>query len=168
MASAREIALEVLPHFVNSVLARCVHSYGYYASASGRVPEKDAVSMGPAFHAIGAACVFFGVPVAPLFFVERADGEARTIFESDPLEARDVLPHYDILYVAAREHSYKVEEFEKVERLLRKNAPMDWSPHFLWHVTIVNKPKGQEKTYFELALEHYKSIIDEKRKHKQK
>lgn len=168
MASARDIALDVLPHFIESVLARRVHSYGYYAASIGRVPERDAVSMGPAFHAIGASCIFFCIPVAPLFFVERSDGEARTIFESDALEARDVLPHYDVMYVAAREYTYSADEFQKVDRLLRKNAPLNWSPHDLWHVAIVKKPKDQDKTYLQIALARYKSIIEEEKRRKKK
>ena len=72
-----------------------------------------------------------------------------------------VLPHYDAMYVAAREYIYSADEFQKIDRLLRKNAPLNWSPHYLWHVAITKKPKAQDKTYLQIALARYQSIIDE-------
>jgi len=114
--------------------------------------------IGPAMHAIGAACVFAGVSVAPLYFVKRADGQWRGLFEEDSLESRDVLPHYDLLYITAREYRYLPEEFARIRRALAEVVPNDWSPHQMWHVAIATKPKGVEVTYF--ALQRYQEIYN--------
>src|SRR6266581_811840 len=106
MPSAREIALEVLPHFRESVLAGRVLSYGVYAKAIGRDVATESIVIGHAMHAIGGMCAFAAIPVAPLHFVQRADGEWRGIFESDASERTEVLPHYDLLQLAARIHTY--------------------------------------------------------------
>jgi len=99
------------------------------------------------------------IPVAPLYLVKRSDDEARSIFESDPLEARDVLPHYSTLYVAAREYTYKPADFKKVDRALRDILPNEWSPHLLWHIALVRKPEGTSHTFFEHAIEEYEALI---------
>lgn len=163
MSDARDLALAVLPHFAVNVLARRVRPYGYYARAIGRDPAKESPVIGPAMHAIGGVCVFAGVPVAPLYFVERADLGWRAVFESDIIESKYVLPHYDNLYVSAREHNYTRDEFERVERGLRKIVPRDWSPHRIWYSAIFRKLEGSEQTYFERALARYDTIIEKAR-----
>jgi len=52
MASAREIGLEVLPHFKENVLAGRVLPYGYYAKATGRDIATESMAIGQAMHAI--------------------------------------------------------------------------------------------------------------------
>jgi alkylated DNA nucleotide flippase Atl1 len=132
MSSAKEIASQVFPHFAEAVLAGKVRTYGYYARLIGRDVAKESITIGPAMHLIGAICVVQQLPVAPLHFVERADGQAREIFATDPYESIDVLPHFDTLYVVAREYGYSAAEFEKVGRALQKvmieKAPPDWTP----------------------------------------
>ena len=158
MASAVEIAQQVAPHFAQRVLAGHVCDYALYAKAIGR-PSKEARVIGGAMHVIGAACVIAGVPVAPLHYVQRADGKWRAVFEGDSLERALVLPHFNTLLEAARLHSYKQEEFTLVERVL-KNIPkvlgphgLD-SPHKVWHVALTNK-KNKPATPFENALALY-------------
>ncbi len=68
MSSAREIALEVLPHFAENVLAGRVLSYGYYAKAIGRDVAKESIVIGQAMHAIGGVCAIAGIPIAPLHY----------------------------------------------------------------------------------------------------
>ena len=81
MATARELAIQVLPYFAGYVLAGHVHPYGVYAKAIGRDPAKESMVIGKAMHAIGAVCVLAAIPVAPLYFIKRADGEWRGVFE---------------------------------------------------------------------------------------
>lgn len=168
MASAREIALGILDKFEERVIARGVSTYGMYAAIAGKDPTKAAMVVGPAMHAIGAACVFVCVPVAPLYYVKRADGFWRGVFEEDPLESRDVLPHYDLLYVTAREYRYSAEEFGRIRKALAEVVPNDWSPHIMWHVAISTKPKGFEMTYFERALRRYQELFDAMRAERRK
>ena len=167
MASGREIALQVFPVFAENVLARRVMSYGAYAKRIGRDPVKEAITIGPAMHVIGAVCVVRQLPVAPLYFVKTSDGEGRQIFAADRLEAKLVLPHFDTLLVASREYKYTREELEQVEKRLRDvlvmKAPRNWTPHHLWHMALVNKPKDSVQTYFERAREKYRAIIAELR-----
>lgn len=163
MATAREIALEVLPHFAKNVLARRVCSYGHYAKATGRNSAKQSMAIGPAMHVIGSACVFAKIPVAPLYFVKRADNQDAQVFVSDPLENQRVAEHYDTLFVTAREYLYTEQDFQRIEVGLREKIPNDWSPHFMWHYAVVNKPKGSDETYFERALAIYKEIIENER-----
>lgn len=158
-STARENAIELVPHFAKCVLAGRVHTYGYYAKLLGRDPEKHAIGLGPAFHAIGAACVYLQVPVAPLYYVRRDDNKRQDIFESDPLEARDVLPHLNLLYVAAREYVYSQADFDRLQEALSEKLPRAWSPHRLWHVSLVRCPKNAKETYFALALERYRDIV---------
>ncbi|NGX16158.1 hypothetical protein [Wenzhouxiangella sp. XN24] len=110
-------------------------------------------------HAIGAACVFAKIPVAPIYYVKRADGNRCGVFEEDPLENTRVLPHYNLLYVTAREYQYSAAEFGRLQRGLAEVIPNKWTPHFMWHVAIAAKPKGAEQTYFELALATYQKIM---------
>ena len=92
MATAHEIALDVLRSFGPNVVARRPSlTYGQYATAIGRSPAEYGLAIGKAMHAIGAACVIRQVPVAPLFWVRRADDEPRGIFESDPLERQYII-----------------------------------------------------------------------------
>src|SRR2546427_11958805 len=66
MATAHEIALQLLPWFAENVVARNPPlSYGYYAGKIGRDPAKEAIIVGHAMHAIGAVCVIRQLPVAP-------------------------------------------------------------------------------------------------------
>jgi hypothetical protein len=146
MSTAREIAIEVLPHFAKSVLSGHVFSYGVYAKAIGRNQAKESMVIGKAMHAIGGVCVLVGIPVAPLHFVERADGEWRGVFESAFAERTHVLPHYDLLCVTARIHKYTEKDFERVERALRETLPKylrpdQLSPHDIWHLAIYSKRK---------------------------
>jgi hypothetical protein len=168
MATARELALEVLPHFQQAVLGRCVYTYGHYAIKVGRSSASDSMAIGQAMHALGAGCVLAGVPVAPLFFVERADGEARGVFEGDLAETRHVLPHFDLLYVTAREHPYSTAEFDKIDKALRTAfpahlKPTQLSPHDLWHVLIYAKLKDG-KTILEKSLENYRELFAQLKK----
>jgi hypothetical protein len=163
MASARELAIEVLPHFAKNVIARHVHSYGVYAKAIGRDPAKESMVIGQAMHAIGAVCVLAAIPVAPLYFIKRADGEWRGVFESDSSEREHVLPHYDLLYVTAREFKYSDSDFGRVEKGLREVLPKylrpdQLSPHDVWHWAIRTKLKDGA-TPFERALARYREIF---------
>lgn len=161
MASARQLALDVLPHFAEAVLCGNVLPYGYYAKAIGRSIAEDSIAIGHAMHAIGGVCVYAQIPVAPLYFVRRADRSWRGVFESDPLESERVLPHYDTLYASAKVYKYTSNDFTRVERGLREVVPNKWSPHFVWHFAVVNKPKGSDETYFQRALRNYVQIIEE-------
>jgi len=171
-ASAREIAVEVLPHFAKSVLAGDVHSYGFYAKAIGRDPAKESMVIGKAMHMIGALCAFTAVPVAPLYFVERADAEWRGVFESDAAERIHVLPHCDLLYVTAREFKYSRPDFERMEKGLKEVLPKHFSPnalspHKIWHMVIYTKLKDGT-TVLERALARYREILEQARVAKRK
>jgi|GEM_PF-3612433 len=164
MASAREIAIEVLPHFAKSVLAGHVHAYGFYAKAIGRDPAKESMVIGKAMHAIGAVCVLTKVPVAPLFFIKRADGEWAGVFESDVHEKIYVRPHYDLLYVTARDFKYSEGDFARIEKGLKEVLPKylrpdQLSPHDIWHWAIYTKLKDLS-TPFQRALEKYQELFD--------
>ncbi len=172
MSTAREVALEVLPYFAKNVLAKQQRTYGYYAASIGRDSAKEGMVIGKAMHAIGAACVFTFVPVAPLFYVERADGEWRGVFEEDDLERERVLPHYDVMLVTAREHVYTEKDFSRVERALRQVLPKylkptQLSPHDLWHVALLNKFKDGD-TFFERALGTYQQELKQMKGNRKK
>ena len=163
MATAREVAIEVLPHFARHVLSGDVRSYGVYANAIGRNPAKEGPVIGQAMHAIGGVCVLVGIPVAPLYFVERADGEWRGVFESDPDEQLDVLPHYDLLLVTAI-YKYQEKDFERIARAMRETLPKylrpdQLSPHDIWHLAITEKRKDST-TPLQRALVKYRAIFD--------
>lgn len=172
MATAREIAAQVLPHFAENVLAGRRLTYGRYAHLIGRDVATEAITIGQVMHLIGVLCVFRQLPVAPLYFVKRAVGEARQIFASDPTESLHVLPHFDNLYVVAREYQYSEEDFEgintRLHKVLLEKAPPDWTPHHLWHLAIWKCPENSEQTYFQRALSKYECIIDELRKQRSK
>ena len=164
MASARELAIEVLPHFAKNVLAGHVHSYGVYAKAIGRDPAKESMVIGKAMHAIGAVCVLAAIPVAPLFFIKRADGEWRGVFESDVHERTYVLPHYDLLYITAREFKYSESDFARVEKGLKEVLPKylrpdQLSPHDIWRWSIYAK-LPDSTTPLETALARYQEFFD--------
>ncbi len=167
---ARVTALAVLPHLARSVLGNHVRTYGYYASQIGLSPTRDGHKVGQAMHVIGAACVFKCVPVAPLHFVKTTSNEWHRLFISDALEARDVLPHFDTLLIAARIFKYSESDFEKVRsalEILTKQGGIgsfDFSPHRLWHMTVTWKPKNTSESYFERALGNYRAIIENERK----
>lgn len=168
MASARDIAIEVLPYFAKNVLAGRVHPYGVYAKDIGRDPSIESMVIGKAMHAIGAVCVLAMVPVAPLYFVRRADGEWPGIFESDYAESTYVLPHYDLLYVTAREFHYSENDFARVEKGLREVLPKlsdDFSPHDVWRWAIYTK-LNNGTTPLERALEKYQVLREELRSKK--
>jgi len=168
MATAREIALAVLPHFAKNVLAGSVCDYSYYAKAIGRNPAKEAIIVGDAMHAIGGTCVLCEAPVAPLHYVQRADGKWRGVFEADSIERSHVLPHYKLLYEAARVYAYTQSDFSRIERGLRDIIPEFLSPHNLgsphdiWHVAVLNK-LDDSTTPFQRALVAYQRIVDEER-----
>lgn len=161
MTSQREIALQILPHFARHVLAKRQHTYGYYSKVIGR-PPTESILVGGAMHAIGVACVFARVPVAPLVYVERADRGWRGIFESDVLERKLVLPHYELLFIVARKYDYTERDFERVDYVLREIIPTVFpagmlSPHQMWHVALDSTGTGD--TFFGLAIESYKNLL---------
>jgi hypothetical protein len=160
MASEGEIAIEVLPHFAKSVLAKRRRTYGHYAVAIGR-RTAEGIVMGKAMHAIGAACVFASVPVAPLYYVERQDHGWRGIFESDQAEREQVLPFYDLLRVTAREYDYTQRDFDIVDAVLREVLPLlrqSMSPHEMWHVAL--HPFESGDTFFSRAVGRYQGMLD--------
>jgi hypothetical protein len=162
MASAREIAIEVLPHFAENVLAGRVLSYGYYAKAIGRNVAKESIVIGQAMHAIGGVCAIAGIPIAPLHYIRRADGKWRGVFESDVSESTHVLPHYDFLCLVARIHKYTEKDFSRVDHGLREVLPKylnpdQLSPHDIWHVAIYTKLEDFP-TIFERSLSLYREI----------
>lgn len=168
MSTALELACEVLPHFRANVLRGWVRTYGHYAAAIGRSPAKEAVVIGKAMHLIGAACVLAQVPVAPIHFVERADGEWRDIFESARSESIHVLPEWDTLAISSRVHHYSEGEFDKIARSLEVAVPKHippklQSPQNVWRVLIYNKLED-ETTIPERALVRYQEIIEEARR----
>ena len=168
MASAHEIALDVLRSFGPNVVARrSPMSYGQYAQAIGKDPREYGLAVGKAMHAIGALCVVKQIPVAPLYWVQRADGEDRGIFESNALERQHIIESKDIdtMYVVAREYKYNISEFDSLEASLRKSIDerkiTHWSPHEIWQLTFNLKPSGDNRTYYARAMDRYRSILAE-------
>lgn len=166
MASAHEIAADVLRSFGQNVVARRPPmTYGQYASAIGRNPADYGLAVGKAMHAIGALCIIRQVPVAPLFWVQSADGEPRGIFENDPLERRYIVESKDIdtMYVVSREYHYTSEEFAGLEAALRKSLASgnvaNWSPHQIWHLTFLKCPKESALTYYQRAMNRYRELF---------
>jgi len=164
MPTAREIALELLPSFTANVLKKSVCSYGWYAAKIDRNPSKESMVVGMGMHAIGAACVFAKVPIAPLHYVKRDDDGWRGVFERDPVENVHVLPHYNLLYVTAREHNYTAAKMAKLDRALRdvlpRILPEDYlSPHQLWQFTIYYNLKSGGTPWLE-ALAHYNKLME--------
>lgn len=161
MSDALELAAKVVEIFGQNILARRIQTYGAYAKAIGLNPAKEAPLVGIAMHCIGAICVATRIPIAPLHFVKRADGEWRGIFESDYLERTHVLPHYDILYVTARVYTYQPHEVEQIARIFHEQGRIKGEPsqHDLWHHVIQARPKQSENTYWELALRRYDEIF---------
>lgn len=171
MATAREIAIKVLPHFAQSVLAGHVHSYGHFAALIGRQAATESMVIGQAMHAIGGVCALCAIPIAPLFFIERADGEWRGVFESDPAERLNVLPHYDLLYVTAREYKYSGRDFQRIQKglvevLPKYLGPNQLSPHDIWNVAIRSKLKDGT-TPFDRAILKYQALLESAKKKKQ-
>lgn len=165
MATAREVAIEVLPYFEQSVLAGHVLPYGHYAAGIGRDAAKESMVIGQAMHAIGGVCALCGIPIAPLFFIKRSDGEWRGVFEGNASERQHVLPHYDLLYVTAREYKYTNKDFQRLKRGLTEVLPKHLGPdqlsqHDIWHVAIFSKLKDGT-TPFERAVSKYKEIYAE-------
>jgi hypothetical protein len=167
MASAHEIALEVLRSFGPNVVAgRAPMTYGQYAHAIGKDPQEYGLAIGQAMHAIGALCVVRQLPVAPLFWVQRASGEHQGIFENNPLERQKIIHTKDIdtMYVVAREYKYSIKEFEKLESALKKSLDSgrisNWSPHEIWRLTFTSKPDGVELTYYERAMARYRELFE--------
>lgn len=163
MSTTREIAIDILPHFSSNVLKGNVQTYGYYANKIGRKPEKESMIIGPAMHLIGAACIFGSIPVAPLYFIKNSCGKRENVFTNSIIEKEYVYEHKTTLYVVARDNRYIENDFERIDRGLKQIMPEQWSPHDCWGVAITRKPKGSNKTYFELALEKYKQIFEELR-----
>lgn len=171
-SESREVAAQVLPHFTEAVLARKQHTYGHYARLIGRDIKKEAITIGPAMHLIGALCVIRQVPVAPLFYLKRGDGEARDVFASDSIEAKYVLPHREMLTVLSREYIYTAPDFDGVSKALQKIISDKWppyySPHHMWHQLALKRPKDSKQTYFERALDKYGTLFEELRQAKLK
>lgn len=166
MASAQEIALDVLRSFGPNVVSRgSPMTYGQYAASIGRNPADYGLAVGMAMHAIGALCIIRQVPVAPLFWVQSANGEAQSIFETDPIERRHIIDTKDIdtMYVVAREYRYSISEFEGIEAALRKSLASGkvtkWSPHQLWHLTFQKAPKDSAVTYYQRAMNRYHELF---------
>lgn len=165
MATGHELALQLLPTFAENVVARhSPKSYGFYAKTIGRNPAKEAISIGPAMHAIGAVCVIQQLPVAPLYWVTREQGEPRQVFASDALESHHILTlgRFETMFVVAREYKYTTAEFERLRKAMEKvfigNAQPNWTPHFLWRMAIVEKPIGEDRTFLERAMSRYEKL----------
>jgi hypothetical protein len=130
--------------------------------------------VGPAMHLIGALCIICQLPVAPLYWVTRADNEPKDVFASDVMEAKHVLPHHSTLYVVSRDYGYSRADFDAISRRLKKmlleteKYPSDWTPHFMWHQVILKHPKNSTQTYFERALQRYESLFEELRTQRKK
>jgi len=168
MASAHEIAVDVLHSFgMNVVARRPPMTYGQYAALIGRKPAEYGLAVGKAMHAIGALCVIRQLPVAPLYWVERADGGHRGIFESDPLERQHIIEtrDIDVMYVVAREYTYSSLEFNELESALRKSlasgSVSNWSPHEIWRLTFQKTPKDSPLTYYQRAMDRYRKLFGE-------
>jgi hypothetical protein len=170
MATAREVAIEVLPYFEQSVLAGHVLPYRYYASSIGRDAAKESMVIGQAMHAIGGVCALCAIPIAPLFFIKRSDDEWRGIFEGNPSEQQYVLPHYDLLYVTAREYKYTAKDFQRLSHGLKEVLPKHLGPdqlsqHDIWRVVIHSKLQDGT-TPLDRAILKYKEIYAEAQKTK--
>jgi hypothetical protein len=167
MSSAREIAADVLPHFSTAVLARKQHTYAHYTRLIGRNPAKESMIVGPAMHLIGALCIISQVPVAPLYWVKRSDGEEQEVFASDAIEAEHVLPYRNMMYVVSREYSYSQSDFDaisqRLQKIIRDKWAPDWTPHHMWHELVSRCQKGSAVTYFERARRGYEVRFDELR-----
>jgi hypothetical protein len=169
MASAHEIALEVLRSFGPNVVARRLPlTYGQYAASMGRDPAEYGLAIGQAMHAIGAICVLRQLPVAPLFWVRRSDSEPSKVFENDLYERHYILDSKDIntMYVVAREYEYSQEEFTDLETRLQKSLAFSgvatqWSPHKIWHETFKVKVKDSGLTYYERAMARYRTLFEQ-------
>lgn len=169
MATATEIAVQLVGVLAEEVLAGRQRTYGFYAKAIGRSFAKEAIVVGPALHAIGAVCIIRQMPIPSLYYVTVADGEPKQVFSGSVLEAACVLPHFKKMYVVSREYQYKAEEFttlcKKVTEIFAKHeGPGSFSPHELWKLVIVKKPKGNSQTYLERALIRYQEIFEEVRR----
>ena len=167
MASAHEIAADVLRVFSeNIVTRRSPWSYGQYAQAIGKNPAEYGLAIGKAMHAIGALCVVRQIPVAPLFWVRRADNGYRGIFEADQLERQYIIESgdIDVMYVVAREYAYQADQLAKLSQALDKSLAkghvQNWSPHELWHLTFHNKVKNSQLTFYERAMNRYRELFD--------
>src|SRR5690606_9950747 len=140
---------------------------GQYAQAIGKDSREYGLAVGKAMHAIGALCVVKQIPVAPLYWVQRADGEDRGIFESNALERQHIIESKDIdtMYVAAREYKYNISDIDYLEASLRKSIDekkiTHWSPHEIWQLTFNLKPSGDNRTYYARAMDRYRSILAE-------
>lgn len=147
-------------------------TYGQYASAIGRDPAVYGLAVGKAMHAIGALCVIRQVPVAPLFWVRRADDGYRGIFESDARERQYIVDSNDIeaMYVVSREYHYTKAEFAGIETALRTSLASGnvskWSPHQIWHLTFVSCPKDSALTYYERAMQRYRELLNDMKSHR--
>jgi len=75
----------------NVVARRPPMTYGQYAAAIEHPPARYGLAVGKAMHAIGALCVVRQLPVAPLYWVQRADGEHRGVFEQDAIERQYIV-----------------------------------------------------------------------------
>ncbi|MDH4449631.1 MAG: hypothetical protein QE265_03445 [Rhodoferax sp.] len=163
MTSALSIAAEVLPHFRANVMSNWTYTYGHYAAAIGRSAAKEGVVIGKAMHVIGAACVMAKVPVAPIHYVERADGEWQGIFERAASESIHVRPHWPTLAVSSRVHRYTDEDFNLVSRLLNELIPRYFKPEWqtpanIW-IYLIHTVAENDQTWLQRALASYEEVI---------
>ena len=108
------------------------------------------------------------VPVAPIHYVERADGEWRGIFERAASESFHVFPAWSTLAVSAHIHTYTEEDFRLIGKVLNELVPKYFSPEWqsprkLWVHLIYTKAEG-ETTWLRRALTKYEQIIEPARK----
>lgn len=168
MPKSLELALQVLPHLSENACKGQAwqRTYGHYATAIGLDPSENGLAIGMAMHTIGAGCIFAKVPVAPIYYVERADGEWRGIFESEYSEKTLVLPNWNVLSVSARVHPYTVADFERVHKalstVLPKHLPNVNTPKKLWQF-IVRREATPGVTWLQRALASYGQVIDAER-----
>ena len=172
MTTALQLAAEVLPHFTANVLGQQVHTYGFYAHAIGRDAAKESMVIGKAMHVVGAACIIARVPVAPIHYVKRADGEWRGIFERAVGESIHVLPAWDTLAISARLYKYTEADFKSIAKLLHEGIPQcfppSWqSPSQIWKYLIYTVAEGNA-TWLRRALVKYEAIIDAERHRRRK
>lgn len=166
MPAAQEIARELLHCFAANVVARRSPStYGEYAHAIGRDPADYGIAVGQAMHVLGALFVFRQIPVAPLYWVRRADNAYRGIFESDDLERHFIIESgdIDVMYVVSREYHYSMAEFEELDQRLQtafdSGKAAKWSPHMLWRAAFSTSVPGSDLTVYRRAMARYHQIF---------
>ena len=165
MADSLSIAQSVLPHLLEHVARgpQWIRSYGFYAERIGMKAEQGGLAIGMAMHTIGAACVLAKVPVIPIHYVERADGEWRGIFESEYAEKCYVLSHWNLLATSSRVHVYTEANLGSVAKALNTVIPAHLqslsTPKQLWRFLIYNE-SSHGVTWLHRALPAYEASIE--------